>query len=129
MNTAALHSAIDSLSRVTRHFLLLTLLLSSVAFGGGVDRAPFASALESLPSQLDQVASDHAALVGQQDTLRAIKRFDHDDSSDAPWLHPATTALKLPVGAQLPPLLSATPAIIAVSERSHAPRAPPALSW
>lgn len=128
MNSEDRRSAIDSLSRVTRHFLLLTLLLSSVAFGGGVDRALSGGALTDLPSQLDHVAPEQVALIGQQDALRAFKRCDHDDSGDAPWLHPATTELNLPDAARSLCLFSCLPAAIAAAALCHTPRAPPTLS-
>ncbi len=129
MKTAGRHSTIHFLARATRQLLLLTLLLSSVALGGAIDHVPQSGKLDSLPSQLNLVDSDHAALLGQQDTLRAIKRLDSDDSADSPWLLASTViAISLPsYTATLRARYSAIDATSVLS-LSHTPRAPPVLS-
>lgn len=123
-----MHSTFTYLSRVTRQFLLLALLLSCAAIGAGVDHSPFAGKPANLSSQLDLVSSNHVALIGQKDSLRPLKRFEFDDSSDAPWLLSTSVVIALPsYGVPLP----FGPAIVSVAEvsvLSHTPRAPPALS-
>lgn len=126
MSTAAISNFVDSLSRATRQFLLLTLLLSSAAIGGGIDNVPLGSTLVDLPSQLDHVTSDQTALIGQQDTLRVIKRLDQDYSPDAPWLVAAAAIVDFPPASLSLPVSSSTPTLLAVSGRAHTPRAPPA---
>lgn len=122
-----MHSTFTYLSRVTRQFLLLTLLLSCAAIGAGVDHSPLAGKSADLPSQLDLVSSDHVALTSQKDFLRPIKRFEFDDSSDAPWLL-STVVIDLPSYGVPLPVRPSVASVADASALSHTPRAPPALS-